>query len=78
MTVHVDENQHQPCPGDCATPFHGGKRSAAASLLGGGVMHADPVAALEDLRIDAATAIAALEATGGDLDRAVLSLFPAD
>ena len=30
-------------------------------------MHADPVAALEDLGIDAATAIAALEATGGDL-----------
>jgi hypothetical protein len=37
-----------------------------------------PVAALEELGVDAASATVALEAAGGDLDRAVLALFPAD
>jgi len=36
------------------------------------------VAALAELGVDTATANAALEAAGGDLDRAVLALFPAD
>jgi DNA repair exonuclease SbcCD ATPase subunit len=58
-----------------------GAGGIAASLLGGTsdrTMHADPVAALEDLGISTADAIAALEETGGDMDRAVLSLFPVE
>jgi DNA repair exonuclease SbcCD ATPase subunit len=53
----------------------GSAGSAAAHLGSGGVQ--DPVSALEELGVDAQTAIAALERFGGDLDQAVLSLFPA-
>jgi len=52
------------------------------SVLGGtgfgvGDFGVDLVAALGELGVDAATAAAALAASGGDLDQAVLSLFPA-
>lgn len=50
----------------------GAPRNAAAALTGG---YDDPVAFLEALGVDTATAIAVLEANGGDASRAAESLF---
>ena len=50
----------------------GAPRNAAAALTDG---YDDPVAFLEALGVDTATAIAVLEANGGDASRAAESLF---
>lgn len=50
----------------------GAPRNAAAALTEG---YEDPVSFLEALGVDAATAIAVLEANGGDAQRAAASLF---
>jgi hypothetical protein len=64
-----------------------GSAFSAASMLSGNSEplcvapshnSADVIAALAELGVDTATANAALEAAGGDLDRAVLAIFPAD
>jgi len=69
--------RHVPIASSTSPRGHaaGSAGSAVSSLASGGQ---DPVSVLEEMGVDASTAIAALEACGGDLDRAVLSLFPID